>query len=87
MSKFTIVVTKNATKDINNLPPTARKQVKQKVSFYLNHTNPLMFAIKLTNTTLGDYRWRSGDYRIVFDVDNNKIIILRIQHRRKVYRK
>ncbi|HUD81721.1 MAG TPA: type II toxin-antitoxin system RelE/ParE family toxin [Patescibacteria group bacterium] len=39
------------------------------------------------NSKVGDYRFRVGDYRVVFDLNKNKIIILMIEHRREVYRK
>jgi len=34
---------------------------------------------KLTNFT-PEYRLRAGNYRILFEIDNNKIIIYRIIH-------
>ncbi|PIU83448.1 MAG: hypothetical protein COS68_03990 [Elusimicrobia bacterium CG06_land_8_20_14_3_00_38_11] len=35
---------------------------------------------------MGMYRFRVGDYRVIFDVDKNNIVILRIGHRKKIYR-
>jgi mRNA-degrading endonuclease RelE of RelBE toxin-antitoxin system len=35
----------------------------------------------------GQYRFRVGDYRAVFDIDGSRLIILMIEHRRDVYRK
>lgn len=33
------------------------------------------------------YRFRVGDYRVIFDMDNNKlqILVLKVGHRKKVY--
>ena len=39
---------------------------------------------RLTNFT-PEYRLRSGDYRILFEIEDNKIIVYRIRHRREVY--
>ena len=36
---------------------------------------------------LGQYRFRIGDYRVVFDIEKNRIIILALGHRRDIYRK
>ena len=33
------------------------------------------------------YRIRSGDYRIIFTVEENRVVIVRIAHRREAYRK
>ena len=39
---------------------------------------------KLTNFT-PPYRLRVGDYRILFDVEDNTIIVYRVRHRKDVY--
>ena len=33
------------------------------------------------------YRLRIGDYRIIFDIEKDKIIILQIAHRSKIYKR
>jgi mRNA interferase RelE/StbE len=40
---------------------------------------------KLTNFT-PNYRLRVGDYRVLFNVADNKIIVWRVLHRRDAYR-
>ena len=40
---------------------------------------------KLTNHT-PEYRLRVGDWRVLFEVENDRIIIYRICHRREAYR-
>jgi len=40
---------------------------------------------KLTNFT-PEYRLRVGNYRILFEIENNKIIIYRIIHRKDAYK-
>ena len=40
---------------------------------------------RLTNFT-PEYRLRVGDYRVLFEVEKETIIIYRIRHRRVVYR-
>ena len=34
---------------------------------------------------LDTYRLRVGDYRVLFDIDKDNIIILKISHRKKIY--
>jgi len=40
----------------------------------------------LINPEFGTYRFRIGDYRVIFDIEDDQIIVLRIGHRREVYR-
>ena len=43
---------------------------------------------KLRHSAIGDYRLRVGDYRVVYDIDDErrKVVILRVMHRREIYR-
>lgn len=40
----------------------------------------------MVDPRLGTYRFRIGDYRIIFDIEGEEIVILRIGHRREIYR-
>lgn len=81
---FKLLYTKSAFKDIQKLDSVAKKKIKKKIEAYSK--NPLSFAKKLVSPLIGNYRWRIGNYRVVFDIDKNKIIILRIGHRREIYK-
>ncbi len=48
--------------------------------------DPISLAKKLTNPKLGTYRYKVGDYRVVFDIDNKTVIILRVGHRKTIYK-
>lgn len=39
---------------------------------------------RLTNHT-PEYRLRVGDYRVLFTVENDKIVVYRVRHRREAY--
>jgi len=36
---------------------------------------------------LGSYRLRIGDYRVIFDIIGNDIVVLRIGHRKEIYKR
>jgi mRNA interferase RelE/StbE len=36
---------------------------------------------------LGEYRFRIGDYRVIFDIEGNEIVVLRVGHRREIYKR
>jgi len=76
----------SALKDIGSLPVYVRKRIIKKLDYFVLATNPLNFAEPIYDRSLGSYRFRIGDYRIIFDIDNHKIIILAIGHRKDIYR-
>jgi len=45
------------------------------------------YAIRLTESKLGTYRFRIGDYRAIFDLEGNEIVVLRVGHRRDIYKR
>ena len=79
-----LLYTKSAAKDIQKLDTVVKKRLKNELETYVS--NPLSYAKKLTDFSLGAYRWKIGNYRIIFDIDVNTIVILRIRHRREVYK-
>ena len=81
---YQLIYTKSASKDIQKLDNVAKKKIKKKLEQYSK--NPLGYAKKLTNSAIGDYRWRAGNYRIIFDLHGQKIVILKAGHRREIYR-
>ena len=44
-------------------------------------------GIKLTSIKIGQWRIRIGDYRIRCDIEGNKVILLRILHRKNRHTK
>lgn len=69
------------------LPKNIQKRIANKIDFFSSQQYPLDFAEHLTNFHLGEYRFRIGDYRVTFDVENDVIYVLKIQHRKDIYRK
>lgn len=79
-----ILYTKSALTDIKKLDNVIKKRLGKKLEIYSMDT--LSFAKKLENSSIGSYRWRIGNYRIIFDIDGKNIVILRVRHRRESYR-
>jgi len=78
--------TGRSRKDAKSLDRKIQKRIKTKLEWYLSHDDPLVFADTLTDSELGQYRYRIGDYRLPFDVVGDTIRINRIGHRREIYR-
>lgn len=81
------LITKSAKTDLEALTPAVRERIGKKLGYFIESGEPLRYAEKLTNRRDGDYRFRVGNYRVVVAFDGNNIYILRVQHRRDVYRK
>lgn len=86
-TSYRFLVTKRAKQDLDKLPLVIRRRIKDKLEFFIANDEPLHFAEKLKERKEGDYRFRVGAYRIVVIVDDKTIYIVRVQHRREVYRK
>jgi mRNA interferase RelE/StbE len=83
--KFNLVYTQRAIRDVRKLEtPTKRRIGKALLRF---EEDPLKYAEKITDPKLGSYRFRIGDYRVVFDLEENDIVILRVGHRKDIYRR
>lgn len=77
----------SAKKRFNKLPKQIQIRLVGKLEFFISQPNPLVYAEILTNPIIGTYRFRIGDYRIVFDLDENIIMIVDVGHRKDIYRK
>ena len=76
-----------ALKQIRKLPKNIQKKIVKKLDFYCQKS-PFGYADALIDSRLGDYRFRIGDYRVIFDKEEgDSIFILRVGHRRGIYRK
>ncbi len=82
---YRLVYTQRATKDISKLPAEIKQRIKKALEKYVE--NPFLYATKMADSSLGMYRFRVGSYRILFDIENNDIVILRIGSRDGIYKK
>ena len=81
---YQLVYTRRAVKDIQRLDHTVKQRLKTVLEKY--REDPLRFAHKLTNPALGTYRFRVGGHRVIFDLEGDTLIILRVGHRKDIYR-
>ncbi len=78
----------SALRDLRKLPRPVQKKIIQKLDFYTASANPLVFAKALADRRYGEYRFRAGDYRIIFDVDAKRraIVVLAVGNRKDIYK-
>jgi len=84
VAKYGLVYTQRAARDLSRLDPPVRKRLGKALERYAE--DPLKHAKKLVDPLLGSYRFRVGDYRVVFDIVDDELVILRIGHRSDIYR-
>ena len=81
-----LIFKESAAQQIRKLEQPVRIRILEKLQFYLTQSNPLKYAEPLKDSRLGGWRFRIGDYRVLFDVDRDKIIILKVGHRKEIYK-
>ncbi len=81
---FHLVYTRRAVKDIQKLEQSVKSRIGKALLRFA--ADPLKHSKQLTNPTLGTFRFRVGDYRVIFDLDGDQIVILRVGHRSDIYK-
>jgi len=84
---FKVVIERRASKELGNLPPKAYRSISRAIDAI--SINPrLRGYIKLEGED-DLYRYRVGDYRIIYQISDQTvtIVIIKISHRKDVYRK
>ncbi|MBT9169658.1 MAG: hypothetical protein DDT19_03021 [Syntrophomonadaceae bacterium] len=81
-----IIFTRLAFRQFQKLERSAQKRINEKLRFYLSQPNPLKFAEPIRDPQFGGWKFRIGDYRVLFDIEGDKIIVLKIGHRKDIYK-
>jgi len=81
---FEIILSEKAVKDFKKLDTSTGLQIAWKLKEY--STNPFLYAWKLSDSKIGTFRFRIGDYRAIVDIEENKIIVLKVGHRKDIYK-
>ena len=82
---YRLVYTQKAVRDIDRLDAGVKKRIGTILLRFKD--NPLQYAERLTDPELGGYRFRIGDYRVIFDIEGNDIVVLRASHRKEIYKR
>lgn len=75
---------RQALLDLDQLSSEMTERIVTKLEWYCQQKYPLAYAKRLKDFA-GLYRFRIGDYRVLFDYHGNVIDVHRIGHRRLIY--
>jgi len=84
---YNVIWHEGTLKDLKKLNRTSAKKIVAKVKNYLIQ-DPVKLGTPLKGNLKGLYRYRIGEYRVIYVIDQaeKKIIILKVNHRRKIYK-
>ncbi len=72
-----------AVRDLKKLPPQDNRRIVEKIEAM---QSDLTGDVKrLTNFT-PEYRLRVGDYRVLFEIEGQTVVIYRVLHRKDAYK-
>ena len=87
--KYTVVFSKEALKDLKKLDKHTAALIIGWVRKNLEGCeNPRAHGKGLTANLSGKWRYRVGDYRLLADIQDDKVVImmLRVEHRSEIYK-
>ena len=80
--KYTSELKPKAIKDLKSIPMKERERIVGRIE---RMEDDLVGDVKkLTNHT-PEYRMRSGNYRVLFEIEEEKIVVYRVLHRKEAY--
>jgi len=85
VASYKVLIKPSAAKELENLPAKPRQKIARKIQALAGDPRP-QGSEKLSLEDL--YRIRQGDYRILYGIQDRalSIVVIRIGHRRDVYR-
>lgn len=86
MARYAVEFRRSAEKDLRRLEPAIQRRVLRAAETLAN--NPRPFGCRKLHGSENAFRIRTGDYRVIYTVDDTVLIVAieRVRHRREVYR-
>ena len=81
--QYEVLLKPRAIKDLTSIPKDDASRIVEKLELARNN---LSGEIKKLTNFEPNYRLRVGNWRVLFEIDNNKIEVYRILHRKEAYR-
>jgi mRNA interferase RelE/StbE len=86
LADFKVEWTEEAVADLEALDPPIRKRLVKKIGWFVSHFSTQV-PEPLSGELSGAYKIRIGDWRVIYVIEEDTIVIHSIGHRREIYRK
>lgn len=73
-------------KDLPEIPKNMKERIRKAIEQRLM-TEPVKYGVPLKRSLQGYRKLRVGDYRVIYRIDTENVIILKIGNRKEVYNK
>jgi mRNA interferase RelE/StbE len=85
---YKIEITESANKSLNKLPKKEQQKIEEKIDFLIENPKPDGYKKLQASKNHSLYRIRSGNYRIIYTIKQEVLIILIVEigHRKDVYK-
>jgi mRNA interferase RelE/StbE len=80
--KYEIVFKPRALKDLKTIPKPMRQRIIEKIEALQDN---LAGDVKHLTDFTPEYRLRVGDYRVLFEVEVNQVVVYRVVNRKDAY--
>lgn len=70
--------------DLKKIPKNVRESIRKAIEERLL-VDPIAFGEPLRQSLRGHRKLRVGDYRVIYRIEEQEIIVLKIGHRKEVY--
>jgi mRNA interferase RelE/StbE len=89
MNPFTIEFVKSARKEFEGLPFKVRSRIVEALQLLAQNPYSELLKVKKLKDAHDLFRIRIGDYRVLYELQNEQLVVLviKVGHRREVYRK
>jgi mRNA interferase RelE/StbE len=86
---WTIEVSEKAVRSLRKMDKQTARRIRDELSEIAKLEDPRSRGKVLTGNLAGVWRYRVGDYRILCDIEDGRLVILVIDvaHRREVYKR
>lgn len=82
--RYEVVMLPKAMRDLASLSPDVTRRIMGKIEAL---REDLAGDVKRLTRFSAEYRLRVGDYRVLFDLDGDRILVQTVCHRREAYRR
>lgn len=89
MAEYSVEFVRSARKEFEKLPERIRDNVVKALKLLSHDPYSELLRVKKLKGAEDLFRIRLGDYRVVYEIDGNKliVIVIKIGHRSEIYRR